>query len=68
MWNSVLSTYQYALPLETCAQLKVGLTVMINCVGVHNDLVYDKSQELMDNLAIEAFKASLVCSVTPMFV
>jgi nucleotide-binding universal stress UspA family protein len=28
--------------------------------SVHNDLVYDKSQELMDNLAVEAFKVSLV--------
>uniref|UniRef100_R7WE38 UspA domain-containing protein n=1 Tax=Aegilops tauschii TaxID=37682 RepID=R7WE38_AEGTA len=28
--------------------------------GVHNELVYNKSQELMDELAVEAFKESLV--------
>ncbi|EMS56880.1 hypothetical protein TRIUR3_17847 [Triticum urartu] len=28
--------------------------------GVQNDLVYNKSQELMDELAVEAFKESLV--------
>ncbi|CAM0944920.1 unnamed protein product [Alopecurus aequalis] len=29
--------------------------------SVHNDLLYNKSQELMDDLAIEAFKSLVIC-------
>jgi hypothetical protein len=35
------------------------------CIGVHNEIVYEKSRELMEDLAVEAFKTLLVCFVPP---
>jgi hypothetical protein len=35
------------------------------CIGVHNELVYQKSRELMEDLAIEAFKTLLVYFIAP---
>jgi hypothetical protein len=35
------------------------------CIGVHNELVYQKTRELMEDLAIEASKTLLVCFIAP---
>jgi hypothetical protein len=41
---------------------------VVICLGVQNEIVYDKSRELMEDLAVEAFKTLLVRSLPPLYI
>lgn len=41
---------------------------IVICLGVQNEILYDKSRELMEDLAVEAFKTLLVRSLPPLYI
>lgn len=41
---------------------------IVICLGVQNEIVYDKSRELMEDLAVEAFKTLLVRSLPLLYI
>lgn len=54
------SRHAFRWALAHLARIADTLHLVHAVSSVHNDLVYNKSQELMDELAVEAFKESLV--------